>query len=410
MVCTTQWPSQLFLAPPSGAVGDAPKVFNKVVASSQGQYEPCGRAYHLWLYPMDPNAVKPKKAEKVAEVLDPEFEKLKVLLMKKDVDLEDNYALLGLSDFRFIATEKQIKYNYTKGALVCHPDKATPEDRSQAEARYKAMQRAYDQLLDPTKRKLYDSSLPFNDKLPKATEGNTPETFFKVYGRVFQDNSRFSIDKKIPDLGDADTDMKQVDKFYSWWFSFKSWREFSHPDEKKPDDGTCREEKRKMETENKKLRASAKRDETKRVSKLVEEAMKKDPRIQKKNAELEAEKNKKKDEKKNKILEKQQAEQKKLDDIQAAKDEEEALRKKLQNENKNNKQIMKKLRQRLRKTTKDESKCGTIDQEEVEQLNTAFGPDKLTALCDGLDAAAGQGVEAVQAVFIAAVNSIRTAE
>ncbi len=37
--------------------------------------------------------------------------------------------------------------------------------------------------------------------------------------------------------------LQQVDKFYDFWFSFKSWREFPHPDEEDIEQAECREEK-----------------------------------------------------------------------------------------------------------------------------------------------------------------------
>lgn len=40
-----------------------------------------------------------------------------------------------------------------------------------------------------------------------------------------------SVDSKVPDIGDASSPWETVDKFYRFWFSFKSWREFPHEDE-----------------------------------------------------------------------------------------------------------------------------------------------------------------------------------
>lgn len=39
----------------------------------------------------------------------------------------------------------------------------------------------------------------------------------------------------------------QVEQFYDFWFSFKSWREFPHPDEEDPEQAECREHKRWIE-------------------------------------------------------------------------------------------------------------------------------------------------------------------
>lgn len=75
-------------------------------------------------------------------------------------------------------------------SVVCHPDKAKNSERQRAEDRYKAIQVGYETLIDPVRRRAYDSSLPFNDAIPSDKQGMTEETFFKVYTPVFQRNSR----------------------------------------------------------------------------------------------------------------------------------------------------------------------------------------------------------------------------
>ena len=58
-----------------------------------------------------------------------------------------------------------------------------------------------------------------------------PADFYKVFGAAFRRNARWSTNQPVPDLGDETTPLAQVDAFYAFWFSFKSWREFPHPDE-----------------------------------------------------------------------------------------------------------------------------------------------------------------------------------
>ena len=48
----------------------------------------------------------------------------------------------------------------------------------------------------------------------------------------------------VPEVGDEGTPYADVDKFYDFWFGFKSWREFPHPDEEDLEQAECREEKR----------------------------------------------------------------------------------------------------------------------------------------------------------------------
>lgn len=39
------------------------------------------------------------------------------------------------------------------------------------------------------------------------------------------------MNSNIPSLGDEKTPYEQVKKFYEFWYSFKSWREFNFQDE-----------------------------------------------------------------------------------------------------------------------------------------------------------------------------------
>ena len=66
----------------------------------------------------------------------------------------------------------------------------------------------------------------------------------QVFGPAFRRNSRWSVQTPVPEVGDEGTPFQQVDKFYDFWFSFKSWREFPHPDEEDVEQAECREEKR----------------------------------------------------------------------------------------------------------------------------------------------------------------------
>ena len=48
---------------------------------------------------------------------------------------------------------------------------------------------------------------------------------------------RWSTDKKVPQLGNADTTFDEVNDFYLFWFDFESWREFSYLDEEEKEKG-----------------------------------------------------------------------------------------------------------------------------------------------------------------------------
>lgn len=81
-------------------------------------------------------------------------------------------------------------------------------------------------MIDSDKRKRYDSSLPFDDTIP--IEGDvTDENFYEIFEPVFKRNATFAKKKPVPNLGDKDTDMKLVHKFYKYWDNFETWRDFS---------------------------------------------------------------------------------------------------------------------------------------------------------------------------------------
>jgi len=43
--------------------------------------------------------------------------------------------------------------------------------------------------------------------------------------------------KDVPQLGDLSSSFDEVNHFYDFWLSFKSWREVPHPDEEKIEEG-----------------------------------------------------------------------------------------------------------------------------------------------------------------------------
>ena len=84
---------------------------------------------------------------------------------------------------------------------------------------------AYDTLLDPEKRKKYDSTFEFDETIPEDEKLNERD-FFLSYGPVFMKNAIWSKKKPIPKLGDMNTPIEKVKRFYKFWFNFVSWRDF----------------------------------------------------------------------------------------------------------------------------------------------------------------------------------------
>ncbi|KAF5815928.1 putative DnaJ domain, Chaperone J-domain superfamily [Helianthus annuus] len=109
------------------------------------------------------------------------------------------------------------------------------------ENRFKAIQEAYEVLMDPTRRRIYNSTDEFDDEIPTDC---SPQDFFKVLGPAFMRNGRWSVSQPIPTLGDDNTPLKEVDAFYDFWFAFKCLREFPHEDEYDLEQAESRDHKR----------------------------------------------------------------------------------------------------------------------------------------------------------------------
>ena len=240
------------------------------------------------------------------------------------------YQCLG--DLPLHSTSDQIKRAYHRACLKYHPDKTGRGEDDEVFLKVKA---AFDTLSEPHKKKAYDSTMDFDESIPKG--GESPEDFFKLYGPVFERNLRFDMrldptkqvldiakdnnnntsnggpsatpkgkkkggkkgggrggkapstptapPKEFPKLGDDDTPMEEVHAFYEYWIHFESWRDFSLQAAKTsgehfdPDSADSRYEKRHMQKEIEKKAKKLKTEEMARIHLLVERAMANDPRL-----------------------------------------------------------------------------------------------------------------------------------
>lgn len=198
------------------------------------------------------------------------------------------YDVLGFSgEWGAAADSEVIKKAYHKAVLMYHPDKAQYKTADGKEDRtvFLKIQEAFAVLCSEPKRRAYDSQLPFDESIPteeKIQKGlaKGPHKFFKIFGPVFQRNARFAQQKPVPDLGDMETPIANVYKFYEYWVKFESWRDFTGVGaEYKPDDAGSREEKRYMQKENERLAKKLKKKEMERLIALVSLAEKYDPRV-----------------------------------------------------------------------------------------------------------------------------------
>ncbi|KAL0842698.1 hypothetical protein Bca101_015943 [Brassica carinata] len=320
---------------------------------------------------------------------------------KSDKEQHDHYALLGLGSLRYLATEDQIRKSYRDAALKLHPDKLaaalllTDESEEAKEAKkeaieshFKLIQEAYEVLMDPAKRRIFDSTDEFDDKVPSDC---APKDFFKVFGPAFKRNAKWSVNPRVPDLGDENTPVKEVDKYYNFWYAFKSWREFPEEEEHVLEEAESREEKRWMERENARKTQKARKEEYARIRTLVDNAYKKDPRIVKRKEEEKAKKQAKKDEKVNakKKLEEEAAAA--IEEEKRRKEEEAKLAAEAAQQQKKNKEKEKKLR------TKERSRLRTlsapvlsqrllgISVAHVEDLCMSLNTEQLRSLCDKME-------------------------
>lgn len=334
-------------------------------------------------------------------------------------DEQDHYALLGLSHLRYLATEDQVRKCYREAALKFHPDKqaalllAEETEESKAtkkeeiDQHFKAIQKAYEVLIDPVKRRIYDSTDEFDDDVPGDC---SPHEFYKVYGPVFMRNARWSVVQQVPVLGDDDTPLHEVDKFYDFWNSFKSWREFPDANEYDLEEAESREHKRWMERQNAKLSEKARKEESARVRAIVENAYKRDPRILRRREEEKAEKLRRQQAKLQARKEREEEAARLLEEERLRKEQEEkraaeeaaAQRKSKEKE----KKLLRKEKSRFRLAATDvvELKGLGFAEEDVESLCTSLDIDELRRLCEGLE---GKDVKQKGQILKQALNSIK---
>merc|ERR1719174_1505199 len=221
--------------------------------------------------PEKTKAPKKEKKEKRTECI----------ILTDDEKETDFYALLEVGEG---VSEQELKVVYRKFVLACHPDKlgrpATEEDR----AHFSKLQRAYEVLSDVKSRRQYDSMRPFDDDIPERFN-KLVNDFFKSFGPVFERNARFSEHKPVPLIGDADTSVEEVRRFYKFWGTFETWRD-PLADAQQCGEELCdlaeaenREERRWMEQENNRIAKRYRKAELERIGKLVELAKANDPRL-----------------------------------------------------------------------------------------------------------------------------------
>ncbi|KAF7467016.1 Hypothetical predicted protein [Marmota monax] len=386
---------------PSAADGQGTAITHALTsASALCQVEPVGRWFEAFVKRRTRNASASfqeleDKKELSEESEDEELQLEEFPMLKtldpKDWKNQDHYAVLGLGHVRYKATQRQIKAAHKAMVLKHHPDKrkAAGEPIKEGDNDYfTCITKAYEMLSDPVKRRAFNSVDPtFDNSVPSKSEAK--DNFFEVFSPVFERNSRWSNKKNVPKLGDMNSSFEDVDAFYSFWYNFDSWREFSYLDEEEKEKAECRDERRWIEKQNRATRAQRKKEEMNRIRTLVDNAYSCDPRIKKfkeeEKAKKEAEKKAKAEAKRKEQEAKEKQRQAELEAARLAKEkEEEEIRQQAllaKKEKDIQKKAIKKERQKLRNSCKTWNHFSDNEAERVKMM------EEVEKLCDRLELA-----------------------
>lgn len=262
----------------------------------------------------------------------------------KDWKQQDHYEVLGITRYRWKATEDQIKRAHRKKVLKHHPDKKAASGATEDDNFFKCIQKATEVLLDPVKRRQFDSVDEKADVEPPSKK-EAQKNFYKTWGRVFKSESRFSKIQPVPQLGGEDATKEEVDTFYNFWYNLESWRSFEYLDEDVPDDNENRDQKRHQERKNLNARKKRKAEDNARLRKLVDDCLAGDERIKRFKQEAHAAKNKKK-------YEREEAERKAKEEARLAKEAEEKAAKEAEEKAKTDREASKKAKEAAKTAVK----------------------------------------------------------
>lgn len=297
-------------------------------------------------------------AEKASQVVEEEtvefeYENVDITTVNQDPTqwkTQDNYAVLGLTNLRYKATEDQIKKAHRRMVLLHHPDKKADKND---DAFFKCIAKAFDTLMNPVTRRQYDSvdfgMAWLEEDAPTAkSEGD----FFELWAPVFEREGRFSNKQPVPSLGDANTPKEEVEAFYDFFYNMDSWRTFEWLDKEGAEGSDNRDDKRYQEKKNRAQRAQLKKEDNARLRTLVDTCLSVDPRIALFKAAEKKKRNAKKDAKAAADAAAAEAATKKAEEEKIAAEKAEAEAKNAKEDSKKAKEMAKRAIKKEKKTIK----------------------------------------------------------
>lgn len=300
----------------------------------------------------------------------------------RDWKSADLYAALGMSKLRYRATPEQIVKAHRKAVLQHHPDKKGVKGGLDQDGFFKIIQKAYETLLDQSKRRQFDSVDEEAHVDPPTSKISDDAEFFNAWGKVFDSESRFSTKQPVPSFGNETSSKSDIDAFYKFWNNFDSWRSFEFLDEDVPDDTSNRDHKRYIEKKNNNARRKKKTDDNKRLSDLVKRAQNEDPRIKAFKEAEKAEKAKKKWDREAGIREAAEAAKAKEDAEVKAKEDAELAAKASKENSKKAKEAAKSAKKKNKRTIRN---CGKDFEYFGDSSNASTIDADLEALLEQLD-------------------------
>lgn len=405
---------QLVVLPPAPAdLSSGAVAFGKLTELSQVDVEPVGRWFEA-VYQSSRTRHVSSAASVGSESSDegegnsveeePAETRYLLSLDPKEWKSQDHYRVLGLQTRRHAATDHDIKKAYRRKVLLHHPDKrktAGEQVRDLDHDYFSCITRAYEILGNPVRRRSYDSVDPeFDDDIPTNC-AESRNNFIATFRPVFEANARWSTKRDVPPLGDENSSRNEVDRFYHFWYSFDSWREYSYLDEEEKEKGENREERRWIEKQNRAARQKRKREEMQRIRQLVDTAYACDPRVQRfKEEERERKAAQKRARQeaaraRQELEEKERQEREEAERVERERQEEDARqqREKERREKENLRRQLKKERKALETTCTEDSHYSTDTQERVlrlqqlDRLCQLLALDELQQLNQAMEAA-----------------------